>query len=58
VTLYGPVTGVNPDRRLTFDLANPAQYVSASGEVRVSARGEYRKGSTLRVDLVSFTVEH
>jgi subtilisin family serine protease len=58
VTLYGPVTGVNPDRRLTFDLANPAQYVSASGEVRISARGEYRKGSTLRVDLVSFTVEH
>jgi hypothetical protein len=48
---------VSPDRRLTFDLANPARYVSGSGEVRVSARGEHRKGSTVRVDLVSFTVE-
>ena len=58
VTLFGPVTGVTPDRRLSFDLANPARYVSASDEVRVSARGEFRKGSTVRVDLVSFTVEH
>ena len=57
VTLYGPVTGVNPDRRLTFDLANPTRYVSAAGQVRVSAVGDYRKGSTLRIDLVSFTVE-
>jgi hypothetical protein len=57
VTLFGPTTGVSPGRRLTFDLANPTRYVSASGEVRVSARGEHRKGSTVRVDLVSFTVE-
>jgi subtilisin family serine protease len=57
VTLYGPTTGVNPDRRLTFSPANPARYVSGSGQVRVSARSEFRKGSTLRIDLVSFTVE-
>jgi hypothetical protein len=27
-TVFGPATGVNPDRRLTFDLANPGRYVS------------------------------
>jgi subtilisin family serine protease len=57
-TLFGPATGVNPDRRLTFDLANPARYVSASGQVRFSVRSEHRKGTTIRTDLVSFTVEH
>jgi hypothetical protein len=57
-TVFGPTTGVNPDRRLTFDLANPARYVSAAGQVRFSVRSEYRKGTTARTDLVSFTVEH
>jgi hypothetical protein len=57
-TLFGPTTGVNPDRRLTFDLANPARYVSGSGQVRLSVRGEYKRGTTVRTDLVSFTVEH
>jgi subtilisin family serine protease/chitodextrinase len=56
--LFGPATGVNPDRRLTFDLANPARYLSAGGQVRFSVRSEYRKGTTSRTDLVSFTVEH
>jgi hypothetical protein len=57
ITLFGPTTGLSPDRRLTFDLTNPTRYVSASGEVRVSAPGEHRKGLTVRIDLVSFTVE-
>ena len=56
-TLYGPVTGVTADRRLSFDLASPGRFVSSAGQVRFSVRGERSKGSTTRTDLVSFTVE-
>jgi subtilisin family serine protease len=55
--VYGPTNGVVSDRRLSFELANPSRYVSAAGQVRFAVRGEHKKGATVRVDLVSFTIE-
>ncbi|MEX2645275.1 MAG: S8 family serine peptidase [Gaiellaceae bacterium] len=57
-TLSGPAGGPTADLRLSFELADPTRYASASGQIRFAVRAEHKKGGTARVDLVSFTVEH
>lgn len=56
VTIDGPQTGVTADRLVTWDAPVPADFVSASGEVRVSAFGERSRDFLFRSDLISITV--
>jgi len=56
--LYGPTSGLRSDTRRGFELADPRRYVSPGGQVRLAVRSEHRQGSTIRADLVSFTVEY
>jgi subtilisin family serine protease len=58
VTLDGPRTGVTADRAASWSIATaPADYVSSTGEIRVSVRGTGSSGFRTRTDLVSFRIE-
>ena len=56
VTIDGPSTGVTADRLVTWNAAVPGDFVSSTGEVRVSALGERSRDFLLRSDLISITV--
>jgi serine protease AprX len=58
VASYG--TGTTSDRSFTWTTTSPAQYVSSSGEIRVSVRGTRNSSSSFRTrtDWVRFTIEY
>jgi chitodextrinase len=55
-TVDGPRTGVTSDRPVSWAAAVPADYVSATGQVRVSAYAESTSDFVQRTDLVSVTI--
>jgi serine protease AprX len=57
VASYG--NGTTSDRSFNWTTTSPAQYVSASGEIRVSIRGTRNSNSfRTRTDWVRFTIEY
>jgi subtilisin family serine protease len=57
-TIDGPRTGVTADRARTWVTTTPADYVSASGEVRLRVRATRSSSFRTRTDLVRFSVEY